>query len=58
MEEKILNVLKNDEYLTTNKVALAVGKNWYKVSYELEKLADKGKVDKLKLSREVGWKLK
>jgi len=58
MEELIYNVLSKDEFLATNKVALKVRLNWYKVMYILEKLLEQGKVEKIQLGKGIFWRKK
>lgn len=55
MKEDILEVLTKDEYLSTNNIAKLIGKNWYKVEFELMKLKEEGKVGRIRISREIGW---
>ena len=56
IEEKILSSLSEDEFLATNKVAVKVGLNWYKVSYILEKLLEKNLVERIQLGKGIFWK--
>jgi len=57
MEEQILLAV-NKEYQATNVIAKKAGINWYKTEYLLEKLLQKGLVEKLRLGKGIFWRKK
>ena len=57
-EIKVLNELKENEYLSTNEISKKTGINWYKVDYLLYILEKNDKVQKLELTSGNYWRKK